>query len=216
MCHSFKESIRSYLFSNILSIYRILTTTNEFDIVLSLLIMTFSLIQLFEGLIWLDIDNKKDINRKITKLLKPTLLLKPITCSISTSYVLYINTYSYLNLIFINFICVLSILNFINYIIKVKDENKISFIGPNKHLIWNEENTQLTKYTLCGINCQYIYAVTSIVPILVFLNPIYKRIIYCSFYLITFLFSEYFYVKSHESSSYWCWVCNFSAFFLFL
>ena len=216
MCFSFQESIRSFTFSFILSTIKIFNRHNNHphDFVTALFIIVFSLVQLIEACMWKFYDSNKKILKLCGYLVKPTILLQPLTISFGMRYLLQKENK---NLFVINLISALSLLICINYMIKLRYKNiKFPTIGPNNHLQWDGISYDEQNISLLGIQTKYLYILTVFIPAILYLQPLRKRFMFLTFYSITFLLSKYFYEKSNEEPSYWCYIANFSAFFQFL
>lgn len=200
MCYDAKTSLITWVLATASSIY-VLQKTNDVSVRwLATLIITFTLMQLIEGFIWLAKDNNKDESFMV-KLILPVLLLQPLI----NIYWLYKlgNKRKYLPLLltYIGIVIGLTLYCF------TTSEKFNAAIGKNGHLIWKKNGNTLFHNTyILGT----IYIVGLFVPMFLIPN-INIRIITLALAFGTALWSLYNYNISKEFSSMWCFTAALSA-----
>lgn len=169
---------------------------------ISLWILSFALMQLFEVFMWLDIDNKKGWNNISTKLSLPFVLLQPFVLGLAIWYykIHYDNKYiKYLLYLLIFISGIRAIFGFI-YIF-MNNEKWISKSGPNCHLIWYFIKNKQPVI----IDLNKIYKI-SLILLTLMIKPLHEGLFYLLFGVVTIFMSEYIY--GLEMGSMWCWIAN--------
>jgi hypothetical protein len=201
MCWNAEVSLITFITSLCMCIYLWYRNLQN-DRPISLWIFTFSLIQLFEFFMWLDINNTKGWNNLATKISLPFILLQPFVLSVSIWYykIHYNNEYIKLLLyLLIGISGIRAILAFI-YII-INNKKWISKPGKNCHLVWYFMKDKLPY--LIDFNFMYKY---SLILLLLMIKPFHEGLFYLLFGVITILISQYIY--GLEMGSIWCWIAN--------
>lgn len=170
---------------------------------IALWIFTFSLMQLFEVFMWLDITNKKGWNNLATKLSLPFILLQPFVLGLAILFYNnhYKNTYVKWFLYIITTITGLRALLAFIYIF-IDNKQWLSIQGPNCHLIWYFIKNMHKLPPLININHFGIFDIL----ILLCMIPLKESIFYTIFGIITYYSSMYLY--GLEMGSMWCWIAN--------
>ena len=201
MCYSTESSWISFFISIVISII-IWKRNKNYDRWNSLFIVSFALIQLWEGFLWYfskGQNNELNKNLKYENILLILILLtlniQPIIQTWGAKY--FTKSNSKMLRIFL----IIYILIFIYSLYRIYTENFSLKIGPNGHLEWYTNNNQhiLTgNYKFLGI--LYIFGLFFG---LYFGIPNTIPLIIVGF--ITFLWSLFKLRKSNEFSSYWCY-----------
>lgn len=182
MCFNTPVSFFTFLVELLISLY-LYNRNKNYDRMNAIFIISFALIQLWEGGIW---DNPQS---SFVAVILLTLWLQPLAQTYGAYYV----TKSQFLLPFI----VLYILTFIYAIYRVINGNFSVNTGENCHLIWNDSN----KKSFVGPSIlPYIYILGLLLPL------IYTRQWILLFIgLGTLIYSIYNYGSTGEMSSFWCY-----------
>lgn len=224
MCWSADVSFITFITSAALCAY-LWYRNNENDRPLALWIFVFSLMQLFETFMWLDMDN----HSLISKLSLVFILAQPVVLGIAllmmgkiqgdigtelsasftspasnTTNILGITTWIRLFLFILIGIGLIKVI-YTTYWLLTNEKNKkwLSIKGDNCHLIWYfTRNSEELPY-LARINESYY------LPLLLTclaIAPGYKGLIYAGFGVLSFNFSQWYFGAAYGSL--WCWIAN--------
>jgi hypothetical protein len=206
MCWNAEVSLITFITSTLMCCY-LWYRDEPNDRALTLWIFSFSLMQLFEFFMWI---NMKE-HTIVAKLSLIFILIQPLV--LAGGLIKYGNFYnSKWAKIFLW--CVIAIsgikaLYTAYYAFIVDAKNKwLSVKGPNCHLIWYYVKNENNMPFLTRINWLYYWPLFFICMLI---QPFNIGIIYAIFGVITFYFSKYYY--GYEYGSMWCWISNILAFF---
>jgi len=202
MCWNAEISLLTFISSFLMCCYLWYRNLQN-DRTIALWILSFSLMQLFEVFMWLDINNKKGWNNIATKLSLPFILLQPFVLGLAILFYgnHYDNQYIKYFLYFITIITGLRALSAFIYILF--DEQKwISKKGPNCHLIWYFIENMNKLPPLMNVN----YFVIFYILLFLCMIPIKESLFYSIFGIVTYYSSMYLY--GLEMGSMWCWIAN--------
>ena len=201
MCWNAEVSLITFLTSAVMCVY--LWYRNEVnDRSIALWIFSFSLMQLFEFFMWINMKNHT-ISAKLSLIF---ILIQPLV--LAGGLIKYGNFYNskwakyfLWSVITISGIKAL----YTTYYAFVTDAKSkwLSVKGPNCHLIWHFVKNENNMPFLTRINWLYYW------PLLfccLLIQPFNVGIMYVIFGAITFNFSKYYY--GYEYGSIWCWISN--------
>lgn len=201
MCWNAEVSLITFLSSASMCGY-LWYRNNTNDRSIALWIFAFSLMQLFEFFMWIDMKNHT-ISAKLSLIF---ILAQPLVLALALVKFGSIQENQYIRWMLYVFIAIASIkvLYTIYYAFYIDKHNKwLSVKGENCHLIWyyvkNENNIPF----LCRIN--WVYYVPLLLTCLC-IKPLSIGMMYALFGVITFNFSRYYY--GMEYGSMWCWISN--------
>lgn len=201
MCWSAEVSLLTFISSSAMCAYLWYRNADN-DRAISLWIFAFSLMQLFEFFMWIDMKNHT-ISAKLSLIF---ILAQPLVLALALLKLGTIHNNEIIKWLLYGFIGIASIkvLYTIYYAFYIDKDNKwLSVKGENCHLVWyfvkNEDNMPL----LTRINNLYYW------PLLLTclcIKPFPLGLMYALFGTITFNFSKYYY--GLEYGSMWCWIAN--------
>lgn len=154
-------------------------------------LLTFSLIQLLEAIIWFSIEkDNHNLNSNTTRLVLLALWLQPIVNCVCAFHFGQISFFKYI-LIGLLFV-------FLNSLYRVFSYEKFkSVVGPNNHLVW----TSNAKHSFLGPEpSNLLYFVGLCLPIFYMQNNVGPLIVMGT----TVTWSYYNYWTTREFSSMWC------------
>lgn len=184
MCYSAQASFTAF-FISLLFIVLLWNRNANYDRWNALFILSFAMIQVWEGLIW----TFGFENEYITKIVLPLILITLYTQPFTQTYMAYRYTKSHV--LYIMSVLYLMILLFT--ISRAFTEKTTVCKGPNGHLVWNFTHETFTGvFYLIGMFLGLIYGFPMTLPL--FLYGIF-----------TFLYSMK-YWNTGEFSSYWCFI----------
>ncbi len=198
-------SLATFISSSIMCAYlwhRNITNDKPF----ALFIMCFSLMQLFEFFMWIDMKGHT-VPAKLSLIF---LQLQPLTLVAGLYYLrptIYKELWEKLVLLGVGLISLLKALSAAFYAFVTDAKGKwLSVKGPHCHLIWwfNKHSNRLPRLALTD----HLYGLMLLCAILM-IKP-FKNALFYSFLTI----STYFITKKYypgENGSLWCWVANFVA-----
>lgn len=201
MCFNFQTSFVAWLLSVSISIYLIHRNRN-YDRWNAMFIITFTTIQLLEGLMWLNFESnsslstKDNINSMLTKVILLALLTQPLVQSyfgykFTGAIFLQVLTYIFLAILIWGFLLVLK-----------PNSNFHTTIGPNGHLVWNRDRgANKNGGSSSFVPMSWLYLLGLFIPLL-FMKD-YRGIPLIAVGLGTFAYSWYYTTRS-EFSSMWC------------
>ena len=191
MCYSFEASIISWFISLFGSMYML--SDDSYDKWLPLFILTFTQMQILEGVIWSSINTNNDINIKATTIILFLLWLQPLL----NSLIGYKETQKNI-LLYLTFLYALIVL--ITYFTLGQD-HFIATEGPHGHLVWNRyAKTGEKKLFMGSYFMGILYLIGLFLPF--FFYPNVMGTITIIFGLVTFLITLTYY--GEEFSSMWC------------
>jgi len=195
MCWNSPISIVTFIIEVTICIY-LFRRNKNFDRMNSIFILSFSLIQLLEGFIWLGVSDKCEYNGFVS-LIPIALWLQPLAQSYGLYYV-YKNNKDLGRLIDVKYIpIILMFLYMIFFVYSIfKNKKSVVTIGEHKHLNWNCGQAILDNSLMI-----FVYLFGILFPL--FLTKKWKLIFLG---LITLIYSLYNYSRSKESSSFWCFL----------
>lgn len=198
MCYSFNTSIFSYLCGITASIIALSTRQN----MLGMLILFYSQIQLGEAIIWKGIDsNDIELNKKGTLLLQ--YMLPTHIFAIGLGYLIANKN----NLQPKHFIMITIGILFYFYVLFLYSINKSDQITYPKDTTCKDKSCQNNNNRLKWPFTHEWYFFSFIIIVIftvIYVKPIETRLLLCFFYIIMYMFSQYLYYKTGESSSFWC------------
>ena len=189
MCWSFEASIVTWIISLVTGIY-LLMRRNKNDIILGILILTYSSMQLWESLMWLD-QKCEGVNKYATKAAYYALWSHLLAIGIGI-YIEYKNP-------------IVMVLGLVALIMARVLEPRVfncSVKGKNGHLVW-------------GFDPKFYIGVfvAAIICLLLFIRPMKLSIIISSLFILSFLFSLIFGgYENKTTGSFWCWICGIFCF----
>lgn len=193
MCFSFEASIIAWFISLFGSMYML--SDNSYDKWIPLFILTFTQIQIMEGVIWSSINTNNTINTKATTIILFLLWLQPLFNSLIGYQQTNNNILFYLTLLY-------ALIILVTYFTLGQD-HFITTEGPNGHLVWNRYNDQGEKKSFLGPNfLEILYLIGLFLPFFFLSNSM--GIITIIFGLVTFLITLTYY--GEEFSSMWCYL----------
>lgn len=192
MCWSLEGSIITWIISLSTAIY-LLVRKRKNDIVMGLLILTYSSMQLWETLMWYD-QKCGAINMIGTKMAYIALWSHIIAIAIG----LYIE-YGAVAPMF------LGIAMFILAYIMRPTVWKCSKPGANHHLVWGFDPTfYMIVFTIAIILCLY------------YIKPVRTAVTIASLFILTLLLTCLYNWEYDTTGTFWCWICAvFSFVFIF-
>jgi hypothetical protein len=174
-----------------------------------LFLLTFSVIQLLEAIVWLSIENgDNSLNSNTTKIILLALWLQPIVnvlCAIrfgmcSAQTPLGESLRCAAKQLFIYLLGAL-ILTFVYSLYRVfSDEKFKTHIGPTGHLIWTNNNNLFSSNPVTSNILGTLYIIGLCVP-LIFMQHAFGPLLVMG---VTVLWSFFNYWKTKEFSSMWC------------
>jgi hypothetical protein len=201
MCVSAEVSLITFISSAIMCTY-LWYRNNDNDRAISLWIFAFSLIQLLEFFMWIDMKNHT-IAAKLSLIF---ILAQPLVLALALVKLGTIYENTMIKYLLYGFIALatVKVLYTIYYAFYVDRDNKwLSVKGDNCHLVWyyirNEEQMPL----LTRINLLYYLP---LILTCLCIKPFPLGVMYALFGIITFNFSSYYY--GIEYGSIWCWIAN--------
>ena len=192
MCYSFHSSLIGWLVGTGASIY-MLSQPDIYNNWISLFILTYSQIQIFEAILWSSLE-KKDINSYTTSIIPYLLLVQPLINSymgyqITNEKILY-----YMSLFYIFLI--------LYYAFITRNSTYETIISKNGTLDWNryegEQKVQFLGNAFVGV----VYLLGLFIP-LFFIPNVTMRYIAITYAFVTFFYMLYIYRS--ELSSRWCY-----------
>ena len=200
MCYSYQSSLSGWLIAFVLSIY-MLANGNIYNKWVPIMILTITQIQIMEAIIWA--TDSYVINSNATKLISYLLLLQPLV----NSYMGY--KYTDNKLLLLLFVLVLIV--FLYNAISSRYDKFYSTIGANNHLNWNriDYSTGEKKNIIGNFLIQIIYVLGAIVPIF-FLDK-KNRAVLLIFISISLFYSYYYYNKTSEFGTIWCYLAVYAS-----
>lgn len=190
MCWNWESSLISWLISLVTGVY-LYKRNNKNDKVLSLLILTYSSIQLFEALMWWDQKCGK-LNIAATNLAYFALYAHVIAIGLG----LYLEQKIVLPVVIG--------LAFMVFAVLTKPDMKCSRPGENGHLAWGFNQTF------------YIFVfIAAIALVFAYVRPARTAVLIAGLFTFALLFS--YLITGDTMPSYWCWVsAAFSFLFIFV
>lgn len=205
MCWNAEVSLLTFLSSFIGCCY--LWYRNSInDRTLALWIFTFSLMQFFEFLMWIDIDGKKGLNNLATKLSLGFILLQPVVLGLGLlKYGKIINN-KLIRIIIYILIAILSVKIIYAFIYAFIDKKQwLSIKGENCHLIWYFINHSTP--TITHIDSIYF---GSLLVLTLMIHPFNMGLLYSIFGVLSLFVNRLYY--GLEVGSMWCWISNILVF----
>ena len=200
MCWNAEVSLITFLSSSAMCAY-LWHRNSSNDQAIALWIFTFSLMQLFEFFMWINMKN----HSIVSKLSLVFLLLQPLVLSLALLKLGAIYDNKYIRwllwiLVGISAIKVISAIIFAFY----TDRNTkwLSEKGENCHLIWYYIKNRAKLPLLANLDH---FAVPLLIALLC-IKPASIGLFYALFGTITFYGSQFLY--GMEMGSIWCWICN--------
>lgn len=188
MCFSAPVSLATFIVESLISLY-LWHRDRGYDRMNALFIFTFSLVQLWEGGIWLQ-GNSATV---AVPLILLSLWLQPLVQCYGAYYV----TGSW---IFQGFI-LLYVLTFIYALYRATSETFTVITGPHNHLIWNSE-AHPESFLSGGIRLfTWFYLFGLLFPLIYT-----QQWLLWGIGLFTLIYSFFTYGRSKEASSYWCYL----------
>lgn len=194
MCFDTTSSFLSWGISVAIAAY-LYKRNKESDRFYALFILCFSLIQLLEGLIWLDLDSKKFVPL-LTTLILIGLCLQPIVQTFGSVKYQTSSDESIANLQITGAWFVLGV--FLYQIYKFIGSKNYSIVGEKGHLVWT---TSSTPNGIFKTEIAIIYLLGLFLPLVII--PTTKNCILALIGVITFGYS-WLKTRSKEFGSYWC------------
>lgn len=160
----------------------------------ALFLLTFSLIQLLEAIIWFSIENKNySLNSNTTKLVLIALWLQPIVNCVCAFHFGHVGYFKYL--------LIGLLLVFLNSLYRIfSSEHFESIVGPTGHLVWTSKRNKIYNSFLGPEPSNILYFVALCLPIFYMQNNIGPLIVMGT----TVSWSYYNYWTTREFSSMWC------------
>jgi len=176
------------------------------DRALALWIFTFSLMQFFEFLMWIDINGKKGLNNLATKLSLGFVLLQPVVLGIALLKYGKFTDNKWTRIIMYSLIAILSIKTICAFIYAFIDNKQwISVKGDNCHLIWYFINHSTPAIT----HVDNIYFLSLFILALM-IQPFKIALLYSIIGVVSLYLSIHIY--GLETGSVWCWIANILVF----
>jgi hypothetical protein len=190
MCWSFEASIITWVIALITGIY-LIVRHNKNDIFLGILILTYSTMQLWESLMWLDQKCGK-LNSFATQAAYYALWSHLLAIGLGI-YLEYKNPV----------VLALGAIAMVAAIIFRPKQFYCSLKAPNGHLRW-------------GFNPSFYFIpfAACMIAVLWFIRPIKISVIVASLFLSSLIFSlaSGSSLKESTAGSFWCWICAFFCF----
>lgn len=209
MCYSTESSYKNWLFTLIGCIIVLFNYQDYESIWIVSFVLIFSQIQVFEAIVWKNIESNKN-DYKFNSYLTYLIIAQPLVNTLfgynatGNKYLLYL---------------LIAIIGVSFYSVFDKNNMHISK-GKNNHLVWISNDNPINpgiimKDSMILSVGLIIYLLGLFLPFFFIKNKTIK--IYLLLYgLSTYLFSMINYKKSHEMSSYWCYIGTFFIYFYLL
>jgi hypothetical protein len=184
MCWNFEVSIFTWIVGLITGLY-LLYRRKPNDLIMGMLILTYSSMQLWEGLMWKD-QSCGSLNLTATKLAYVALWSHVIAIAIA----LYIEQKAVIPLI-LGVGCLVAA-----YILR---PDKWGCSGPrngSRHIVWGFDPAFY----------MYVFAI-AIALCLYYIRPVSTAAIVSALFLTSFIVSYMYGSKTRTTGSFWCWVC---------
>ena len=201
MCWSAEVSLLTFISSTTMCGY-LWYRNMENDRAIALWIFAFSLMQLFEFFMWIDMKN----HTLSAKLSLVFILAQPLVLALALLQLGAIQDNNFIRWLLYGFIgiALVKVLYTIYYAFYIDKDNKwLSVKGENCHLVWYFVKNENNMPFLTRIN--YLYYWPLLLTCLC-IKPLPLGIMYALFGAITFNFSNYYY--GMEYGSIWCWIAN--------